>query len=217
VVDGEEEEDAEQHETVSGRSPEEKKYRPPRIAEVVYDGEREAVAEREAKTRARMAARAARSRSVREMLAEVSGRPDEVRDDDGDGDGLARREVARMRRDEEERLAYEEENFTRLNVTREDRRRRRALERVAERAGHGDGGGGGGDPFADLMGVAERVIGKDAAGSRARRVGQERVDALDAIDHGLVSGGGDGGGGKGAKKKKRGAAGSGGKKQQRRR
>jgi hypothetical protein len=67
------------------------------------------------------------------------------------------------------------------------------------------------------MGVAERVIGKDAAGSRARRVGQERVDALDAIDRGLVSGGGDGGGGKGAKKKKRGAAGSGGKKQQRRR
>jgi U3 small nucleolar ribonucleoprotein protein LCP5 len=59
-------------------------YRPPRIAEVLYDGEREAIDAREAKTREKMTARAARSRSVREMLAEVSGKPDELRDEDGD-------------------------------------------------------------------------------------------------------------------------------------
>jgi U3 small nucleolar ribonucleoprotein protein LCP5 len=148
-------------------------YRPPRIAEVLYDGEREAIEEREAKAREKMAARAARSRSVREMLAEFTGRPDEVRDEDGDGDGFAGREMTRMRREEEERTQYEEENMTRLNMTRKDMKRRKMLEHAAERVDSGTG-----DPFSELMGVADRVIGKGAAGSAAHRAGQDRADAL---------------------------------------
>lgn len=201
VVDGEEE----GRPAAAGGGEGEKVYRPPRIAEVVYDGEREALAEREEKARRKMSARAARSRSVREMLAEVSGAPDEVRDDE-DEDGVAGRELARLRRDEEDRVQYEEENLTRLNVTREDKRRRRALEKAVERGGHGDGGGEG-DAFADLMGVADRVIGKGGAGSKVRRDGQERVDALDALDRGLVAG---------KKKKRAGGSGAGGKKKRRR-
>lgn len=198
AVDGEEEE-AEEEKEAAG----EKAYRPPRIAEVVFDGERERIAEKEERVRAKMAARAARSKSVREMLAEVSGAPDEIRDDENE-DGEAGRQLASLRRAEEERLEYEEDNLTRLNVTRDDKRRRRVLEKAVERGGHGDAGTGG-DPFADLMGVAERVIGK--GGSKAKRDGQERMDALDAMDRGLVGG----------KKKRAGSGGSSGKKKQRRR
>lgn len=165
----------------------EKKYQPPRIAEVVYDGEREAMEERETRTRAKMAARVARSRAVKEMMAEVSGAPEEIHDEDDMDEGdAAGKAMASLRRQEEERSRYEEENFTRLNVTREDKKRRKALERAAERGGHGDGGGIDGDPFADLMGVAERVVGKSKA--KVKKTGQERADALEAMDRGLTSG-----------------------------
>lgn len=192
----------------AGGDEEGKVYRPPRIAEVVYDGERQAVEEREARAREKMQARAARSRSVREMLAEVSGRPDEVRDEDGEEEGAVGREMARLRREEEDRTRYEEENFTRLNVTRDDRRRRQKLASAAELSGGlGDVGG---DAFADLMGVAERVIGKGGRGDAAKRAGQERVSALDAFDGGIGWGGTTGDRGSG--QKKRGGNGGGSKK-----
>lgn len=189
-----------------------KMYRPPRIAEVVYDGERDVMEEREARARAKMQARAARSRSVREMLAEVSGRPDEVRDNDEDEEGAAGREMARLRREEEERTRYEEDNFTRLNITREDRKRRQRLATAAERSGIvGDVGG---DAFADLMGVAERVIGK---GSASKRAGEDRVNALDAFDRGLAPAGTEGRSGSGARKKRNGGSGPSKKKKSRQR
>lgn len=160
-----------------------KKYVAPRIAEVVYDGERDVLEEKAEKMKKKMAARVARSRAVREMMAEVSGAPDEVRDEDDMDDGdAAGRAMSALRKQEEDRTRYEEDNFTRLNVTREDKRRRRTLERAAERGGHGDGGLGG-DPFADLMGVAERVVGKGS--QKARKAGEDRVDALEAADRGF--------------------------------
>lgn len=134
------------------------RYRPPKIAEVVYDGEPEVIFAKEAKARERLAARLARSTNVREMLAEVSGRPEEVRDVDDEGDGFADQEMARLRREEEDRIRYEEENFVRLNVTRDDKRRRRALNHAAERKDSLSGSMG--DTFSDLVDVADRVIGK---------------------------------------------------------
>lgn len=184
-----------------------KKYVAPRIAEVVYDGEKDALEEKAEKMKKKMSARVARSRAVREMMAEVSGAPEEVRDEDDMDDGdAAGRAMSALRKQEEDRTRYEEDNFTRLNVTREDKKRRRALERAAERGGHGDGGLGG-DPFADLMGVAERVVGKGS--QKARKAGEDRVDALEAVDRGLSTGkkqnkkGGSGGGKKKGGKRRR--------------
>lgn len=126
-------------------------YRPPKLAEVVYDGgDRKAA--REMKERERAKARAVRSEGVREMLAEVKGLPEEIRDDEMGG-GEKSAAVRRLMKEDEKRREFEEENFTRLNVTRKDKKRRRELERAAEGPSMD-----GANEFDGLMAMADRVI-----------------------------------------------------------
>lgn len=144
---------------VVGEEENTKLYRPPKIAEVVFDGERELLAAQNAKKRERLAARVARNKNVRDMIAEVSGRPEEIKNDEHDDSLFADREMKRLRREEQERRRYEEENFVRLNVTREDKKRRRVLGHASER--NGLVGDAMGDAFFDLVNVADRVIAGD--------------------------------------------------------
>lgn len=133
-------------------------YRPPRIAEVVYDGGDGRDERRARKDKERLKARAMRSEGVREMLAEVNGRPDTVFD--GDIGGRKDPGVQRLMREDAERVRYEEENFTRLNVTKKDKKRRREIERALEAPEFDDR-----DEFADLVTVADRVAGSKKRGS----------------------------------------------------
>lgn len=163
-----------------GDEPAEKLYKAPRIAEVVYDGDEEQLEARAQRKREKLSSRLSRNRGVRDMIAEVAGRPEEVRDDGDFATAGDSRQVDALRREEEERLRYEEENFTRLTVTRKDKKRRRVLEKAVERSGGSVDAGG--DPFADLMGVADRVIGKSGSANAEKRARGDRVRALDELD-----------------------------------
>lgn len=142
-------------------------YRPPRIAEVIYDAGGEKKAARERKERERAQARAMRSEGVREMLAEVKGLPEEIRDDEMGGT-QKNAAVQRLLREDEKRRKYEEENFTRLNVTRKDKKRRRDIERAMEGPALD-----GADEFAGLTAVADRVFTRKGTGS-GKKEGKER-------------------------------------------
>lgn len=142
-------------------------YRPPRIAEVVYDGGGEKKAARERRERERAQARAVRSEGVREMLAEVKGLPEEIRDDEMGGTKKSAA-VQRLMREDDKRRKYEEDNFTRLNVTRKDKKRRRDIERAMEGPALD-----GADEFAGLMAVADRVITRKGTAS-GNKAGRER-------------------------------------------
>lgn len=143
-------------------------YRPPRIAEVVYDGGDKKAA-RERKERGRAQARAVRSEGVREMLAEIKGLPEEIRDDEMGGTKKSAA-VQRLMREDEKKRKFEEENFTRLNVTRRDKKRRRDIERAMEGPALA-----GADEFAGLMAVADRVMTRKGTGSGSK-AGQGRND-----------------------------------------
>lgn len=126
-------------------------YRPPRIAEVAYDDKEAKQKRREEKEQERYQARQIRSEGVREMLNEIKGRPEELRN--SERDGAQSKALQRMLREDEERRTFEEENFVRLNVTRKDKKRRRDIERAME-GPIMDGS----DEFASLAAVAERVL-----------------------------------------------------------
>jgi len=95
-------------------------YRPPKLAAVHYDDEPGGAKRRRQQERA--VERASASRMVRELRAELSEAPQPVHADDFgraiDADSSA---VARFRKDEEERRAYEESNFRRLNPTKAEK------------------------------------------------------------------------------------------------
>lgn len=145
-------------------------YRPPRIAEVVYDGENKKRKDRDEKEKERFQARAIRSEGVREMLAEIKGRPEEIRDDGGEGN--MSRAVRQMVREDDKKRRFEEENFVRLNLSKEDKKRRKQLEKSSQGPALD-----GSDEFAGLVSVANRVIeGKGAKGRRRERNGTDEED-----------------------------------------
>jgi len=178
-------------------------YRPPRIAEVVYDGDRSKKDKREEREREKYKARTLRSEGVREMLAEVKGRPEEVRDDELGGTRKSAA-VQRLMREDAERRKFEEENFTRLNVTRKDKKRRRDIERALEGPTMD-----GSNEFADLIAVADRVTG--SSGKRGKPISrkestsrseeQYKLEKLDEITESINRG--PNGSGKRSRGKKR--------------
>ena len=127
-------------------------YRPPKMAAVPYEDE--GGGSKKERQRERALARAASSRMVRELRSELSDAPKMIHADDFgasvDTDSVA---VARFRKEEDERRKYEEDNFKRLSMTKDEkraaRRRKHAAEGVAvdELAAF--------DDFSHLYGVAK--------------------------------------------------------------
>lgn len=120
--------------------------------EVMHDEQDARKDAQEAKERTKKQARVLRDEDVREMLAELKGRPDELRDDDFGG-AKKNRVLQRLLQEDEERMKYEEEHMTRLNVSRKDKKRRRNIVRAMEGPGLD-----GMDEFSGLIAVADRVI-----------------------------------------------------------
>ena len=99
-------------------------YRPPKMAAVPYD--EEGGSSKKERQRERALARAASSRMVRELRAELSDAPMQIHADDFgtsvDTDSAA---VARFRKEENERRRYEEDNFKRLTLTKDEKRQQK--------------------------------------------------------------------------------------------
>lgn len=148
-------------------------YRPPRIAEVVYDGNDEKRKLKEEKEREKYQARKVRSEGVRDMINDIKGRPEEIREDERDG--TKSKALQRLMREDEERRNFEEEHFIRLNLTKEDKKRRREIERAAD----GPIGDGEAD-FDGLEAVADRVLSsKGSKGTRNKSRGSVRRNEME--------------------------------------
>ena len=144
-------------------------YRPPRLAEVVYDprDEKQRMKDIKEKQRARM--RTIRSEGVREMLAEIKGRPEEIRESDVNGVQNSK-QLRRLMREDEERRRYEEDNFTRLNVTRKDKKRKRDIARAMDGPMNGQS-----DEFSNLLAITDRVM--DGKKKKVENENQESFSA----------------------------------------
>lgn len=158
-----EDEEEEEHNTTNGV------YKPPRLAEVVYDprDEKQRMKEMKEKQRARM--RTIRSEGVREMLADIKGRPEEIRESDVNGVQNSK-QLRRLMREDEERRRYEEENFTRLNVTRKDKKRKRDIARSMDGPMNGQS-----DEFSNLLAITDRVM-----DGKKKKVNNEKKDSFSA-------------------------------------
>ncbi|KAJ2817446.1 hypothetical protein FBU31_006225 [Coemansia sp. 'formosensis'] len=93
-------------------------YRAPRQMPVHYEEEGNTVAKRE-RAEQRMMDRAARSRLVRDLMTEYDDRP-EMSSASGNPSMVVK--DSRMERLAEDRTRYEEDNFTRLNMGRKEKR-----------------------------------------------------------------------------------------------
>ncbi|KAJ3181016.1 Serine/threonine-protein kinase smg1 [Geranomyces variabilis] len=93
-------------------------YRPPKLAPMPYDEGRRA---KTGRLTEQAKLKASRSRLLRDLRSQYDDRPEEMT---AEGTGYGAAEVGASKDDEEwaERERYEEENFTRLNMKREDKR-----------------------------------------------------------------------------------------------
>lgn len=135
-------------------------YHPPRLAQVAYpDDSASRKTARLQREKESLRARAFRTADVQEMINEVHGRPEEISDDFvGDGSRHTRA-VRQYMKERKSRQEYEEANLTRLNETKSDKKRWRAIERAAEGPVLD-----GSNEFAGLMAMADRVSGKSVKG-----------------------------------------------------
>lgn len=130
-------------------------YKPPRLAEVVYGNDHLKRSERDQERKERRSARALRTEGVRELLAEVRGLPEEVVMNGAETEAfVANGETRRLLRDERKRAEYEEDNFTRLAVSKRDKMKRKSLAKAAHSAHLG------GDEVKNLTSIADRVLEK---------------------------------------------------------
>lgn len=132
-------------------------YRPPRLAEVVYGDDHLKRSVRDQERREKRTIRALRTEGVRELLAEVRGLPEEVVTGGAETEAFAASgETRRLMRDERRRAEYEEDNFTRLTVSKRDKKKRKSLAEAAHSARLG------GDEVRSLASIADRVLEKSA-------------------------------------------------------
>jgi len=126
-------------------------YKPPRLAAVHYDDEPGGAKKR--RQQERMVERASNSRLVRELREELSEAPRSLHADDFgrsiDADSAA---VARYKKEEDARRAYEEENFKRLTLTKDEKRAQK--KRAAAASGVAIDELGSFDDFSHLYDVA---------------------------------------------------------------
>ncbi|RKP11160.1 hypothetical protein THASP1DRAFT_11937, partial [Thamnocephalis sphaerospora] len=101
---------------------ENKLYRAPRLAPVHYD-EGDDAKEKRKKHEQRMLEKAAKSRLIRDLVAEYDDRPEEQGVEGGARDGYGGDDALDIR--EKERTRYEEDNFTRLTLSKKEARRAR--------------------------------------------------------------------------------------------
>ena len=171
-------------------------YRPPKIAAVPY--EEEPGMSKKQRQKERQLQRASASRLVRELREELSEGPRAIHADDFgstvDADSAA---VARFRKEEDARRQYEEANFKRLSLTKEEKRAERRRRNAASGVAVDDLGTF--DDFSHLYDVAKRS--NEAAADPA----EERMRALKQYMNSIEQRGGGAGGRKGAAGKKRGA------------
>ncbi|KAJ1660663.1 hypothetical protein IWQ61_000446 [Dispira simplex] len=106
--------DEDYSETMEG--PTDSVYRAPKLAPVHYDEDPD-LASRRTKYEERLRERAARSTLVKELMAEYDHRPEQAAVHGNSGMGG----TESLRRKQEERAKYEEDNFVRLSLTRRER------------------------------------------------------------------------------------------------
>ncbi|KAI8055176.1 hypothetical protein BDF22DRAFT_741764 [Syncephalis plumigaleata] len=97
-------------------------YRAPRLAPVHYD-EGTDVKEKRKKHEQRLLEKAAKSRLIQDLVAEYDDRPERMGVEGGARDGYGGDDALEKR--ERERTRYEEENFTRLSLSKQEARRMR--------------------------------------------------------------------------------------------
>lgn len=138
-------------------------YRPPRLAEVVYDASAVRKRERKELEKERFQERALRNEGVREMVAELKGLPEEVHTGLHGNGSKSARDVEKLVREDAQRRRYEEDNFMRLNVTKKDRKRRRDVERAVETSAFDVS-----NEFSGLSAMADRVMGRKSKKSKSK-------------------------------------------------
>jgi U3 small nucleolar ribonucleoprotein protein LCP5 len=96
-------------------------YRAPRIAPVHYDEETKS--DKRKKQQQRLLEKAAKSRLIQDLITEYDDRPEQQDVEGGVRDGYGGEDLLGAR--ERERIRYEEENFTRLTLSKKEARRMR--------------------------------------------------------------------------------------------
>lgn len=154
-------------------------YRPPRLAEVVFDGTVERRRQRKQLEHERFQERAMRSEDIREMVAEVKGLPEEVAVDELVDTSKSARAIQRLRKENERKRQYEEDHFTRLIISNKDRKRRRDIESAVQAAAFDRA-----SDYAGLSAMADRVMDRKSKKARVRN-GSAHVDDRELQMHRL--------------------------------
>ncbi|OZJ05422.1 hypothetical protein BZG36_01651 [Bifiguratus adelaidae] len=97
-----------------------KAYRPPRLAPVSYDDDVKTKSKKE-RDQIRLLQKASKSRIMRDLIAEMDDRPEEIDALGGVNEGIGFGE--RRDRELQERDKFEEDNFVRLMLNKKDKRR----------------------------------------------------------------------------------------------
>lgn len=95
-------------------------YRPPKLAPVTYDEDLRK-SSRQEKNQSRLVEKASRSRIMRDLMAEMDDRPEEVDALGGVNEGMGFGDS--LDRHIQEKDKYEENNYVRLAVTRKEKKR----------------------------------------------------------------------------------------------
>ena len=154
--------DSDEEEPAASGGEEDDIYRPRKATEVAYDARDERTIEKERREKERYEARKLQTEGVREMLNEIKGRPEEIRDSERDGSHS--KALQRLLREDDARKKFEEDNFVRLTVTRKDKRRKRNIERALD-APLVEGS----DGIAGISTIADRVLTKKKSEGRTNR------------------------------------------------
>lgn len=101
-------------------------YRPPKLAPKHYDAS--STREKTGRLSERTLEKASRSRMLNDLRAQYDDRPEEMT---AEGTGYGAAEIGASKEDEKwaEREKYEEDNYTRLNMTRLDKKLYKTLEK----------------------------------------------------------------------------------------
>mmetsp|Transcript_14791 Transcript_14791/g.25625 ORF Transcript_14791/g.25625 Transcript_14791/m.25625 type:complete len:469 (+) Transcript_14791:1468-2874(+) len=148
-------------------------YRPPKLASIPFE-ENDKDVIRKQKRAEKLKQRARSSTAVRDLLNELTDKPEEVRMPSGILGGT---NDSIMLKEDNQREEFEEENFVRLQMTKKDKKERaRKIREINSKMFEEQ------DEFTDLMAMAERVESKAKMDTRNKE--QELEKVLDKLDTG---------------------------------
>ncbi|KAI8922143.1 Sas10/Utp3/C1D family-domain-containing protein [Powellomyces hirtus] len=132
-------------------------YRPPKLAPMPYD---ENNRKKTGRLTEQAKQKASRSRLLRDLRSQYDDRPEEMT---AEGTGYGASEVGASKQDEQwaERERFEEENFVRLNLTREDKKLQKNIAQQGARLRFNDEFQALQEDFADLASVQRAVRDED--------------------------------------------------------